>query len=66
MQLLCTMSLDFQQSVSVPKIHITEYMGASLTPQLLCCLIQAVVNKNSSSRQHSIVQSPTEEAGSGH
>ena len=53
--LLCTMSLDFQQSVSVPKIHITDYMGAPLTPQSLCYLIQ-----------QSIVQPPTEEAGSGH
>lgn len=64
--LLCTMSLDFQQSVSDPKIHITDYMGAPLTPQSLCYLIQAVLNKNSSSRQHSIVQPPAEEAGGGH
>ena len=52
---LCTMSIDFQQSVSVPKIHITDYMGSILTPQSLCYLIQAVINKDSSSRQHSIV-----------
>ena len=37
------------------KIHITDYMGAPLTPQSLCYLIQ-----------QSIVQPPTEEAGSGH
>ena len=64
--ILCTMSLDFQQSVSVPKIHITDYMGSFLTPQSLCYLIQTVINKESGSRQHSIVQPPTEEAGGGH
>lgn len=65
---LCTVSVDFKQGVSVPKIHITDYMGCVLTTQSLCYLIQAILNKDSSGRQleGAIVQPPTVEVDGGH
>ena len=48
---VCSMSLDLKNEVSLPQIYVTDCMGALLTPQSLCYLIRAVSSADSDAEE---------------